>query len=97
MDSKRVIEELEKKYPNKKIIKNDENNPTEILCEVEPSTNHSEYSLAVAVIDKNFPHVHKNSEEIYKVIKGKLVLFVDDKKHELEKGEKLVIKTGQFS
>jgi len=96
MNAKKVVEELEKKYPDKKIIKNDDDNPTEILCEVDPSTNHPEHGLAVAVIDKSQPHTHKKSKETYKVTKGKLALFVDGKKHELGEGEKLVIEPGQI-
>jgi len=96
MNVKKVISELRKKYPGKKIIKNDENNPTEILCEVDPSRDHPKYSLAVAVVDKSLPHSHKNSEEIYKIIKGKLTLFIGSEKHELKEGEKLIIKPGQI-
>lgn len=96
MNSKKIIEELKKKYPSKKIIKNDEDNPTEILCEVDPSVNHPEYSLAVAVINKSLPHVHKKSKETYKVTKGRLILFIDAKSHELHEGEELVIEPGQI-
>ena len=63
MNAKKVIEVLQKKYPGKKIIKNDGNNPTEILCEVEPSENHPEYSITVSVIDKSIPHSHKKTKE----------------------------------
>ncbi|MBU2592638.1 cupin domain-containing protein [Patescibacteria group bacterium] len=94
MDSKKVIDELKRKYPGKKIIKNGEDNPSEILCEVDPSTNHPEYSLAVAVIDKSLPHSHKKTTETYKVTKGKLALFIDNKRHELKEGEELIIKPG---
>ncbi len=95
MNSKKVIEELKKKYPEKKIIKNDEENTTEILCEIDPSTNHPEYSLAIAVIDKSAPHTHEKSKETYKVTKGKLALYIDSKKHELSEDEELVINPGQ--
>jgi len=95
MNIKKVIEELNKKYPGKKIIKNNENNPTEILCEVDPSTSHPEYSLAVAVIDKSQQHVHKNSTEKYKVIKGKLILYIDGKRHDLYEGEKVTVNPNQ--
>ncbi len=96
MNSKKVIEELNKKYPGKKIIKNDNDNPTEILCEVEPSSEHPKHSLAVAIIDKSAPHSHKKSKETYKVTKGKLTLHVDNKKHELNEGDELVIEPGQL-
>lgn len=49
----------------------------------------------MAIIDRSFPHVHKKSKETYKVTKGKLVLYVDDKKHELKEGEKLIIEPGK--
>src|SRR3989338_5220876 len=95
MNSKKIIKELKKKYPGKKIIKNNEDNPTEILCEVYPSTNHLEHSLAVAVIDKSFPHIHKKSRETYKVTKGKLILYIDNKKYKLSGGEKFIIEPSQ--
>jgi len=95
MDSKRAIEELKKKYPGKKIIKNDEGNPTEILCEIEPSSEHSEYSMAVSIIDKSIPHSHKKTKETYKVIKGTLKVYKDDKEFILNEGDELVINPGE--
>ena len=95
MNINKVIKQLSTEYPNKNIIKNSENNPTEILCEVEPTSDHPEYSLAVAVLDKSVPHVHHKTKETYTVIKGKLVLHVDGIKHELSEGEEMNIETGQ--
>ncbi len=95
MNTKLVVGELREKYPQAEIVKNDEHHPTEIICEVKPATDHPEYSLAVAVIDKSAPHVHQQSQETYKVIKGKLTLIIDDQKHELKVGEEIVIEPGQ--
>ena len=95
MNVKRVISELKQKYPGKKNIKNDEENPTEILCEVEPASEHPEYSLAVAVIDKSEPHYHQISKETYKIIKGKLILVVDGKEIVLNEGASFEIQPGQ--
>ena len=95
MNSKKVIEELKQKYPSKNIIKNDEDNPTEILCEVDPSTDHPNHSLVVAVIDKSQLHVHKKTRETYKVVKGKLTLYIDNKKRELSESEEVIIEPGQ--
>ena len=87
MNVNHVIQEMDRKYPGKAIFKNDENNPTEILCEVKPATQHPEYSLAISVIDKSIPHQHKNTVEIYNVIKGKLSLHVGDKTVTLNEGD----------
>jgi mannose-6-phosphate isomerase-like protein (cupin superfamily) len=87
MNHTKVINELNSKYPGKAIIKNDENNPTEILCEVEPSLTHPKYSLAVSVIDISVPHQHKKTVETYKVIKGKLTLHVGEKTVTLNEGD----------
>lgn len=91
MDVTRVLRELEDKYPGKKIIKNDENNTTEIICEIEPSTDHPEHSLAVAVVDRSFPHVHKKTKETYKVLKGALKIFKDGGEVILTEGEKITV------
>lgn len=63
MDVKRVIEQLKKEYPSKKIIKNIENNPTEIICEIDPTEKHRIYSIAIAVIDQSIPHYHKRQQK----------------------------------
>ena len=58
MNVKRIVSELKKKYPGKKILQNGDP-VSEILCEVESTNKHKEYSLAVAVIDRSLPHFHK--------------------------------------
>jgi len=94
MNHKNVITELEKKYPGKLIIKLPENEPTEILCEIESTVDHPEYSMAIAVIDRSVPHYHKEVTELYEVLKGKLSVYVDGVEHKLEEGDKLEIKPG---
>lgn len=96
MNKKKVINKLKEKYPGKKIIAIPNDNPTEILCEVDPSLEHPDYSLAVAVIDKSEQHLHKKSKERYKIVKGKLSLFVDGTEHKLKEGEELVIEPNQL-
>ena len=92
MDFQKIVRELGKKYPGKVIILNDKKNPTEVLCEVEPANEHPEYSLAISVIDKSIPHFHKKTTEIYKIVKGELLLFVGDQPHRLKTGDKFTIK-----
>ena len=85
MNVERIIRKLSEKYPRKKIIKNREENPTEIICEVEPG-------LAVAVIDKSITHYHKKTTEIYEIIKGELTVYKDGKGYKLGEGDNLTIK-----
>lgn len=92
MNVAKVIEELKKKYPNKNIIQN----PGEIICEIEPTSDHSEYSKAIAVIDQSVQHRHLKSQEDYTVIKGKLILTVDGKEHNLPERQSFVIQPGQI-
>lgn len=95
MNVKKVIQELQQKYPNKTIIKNDPNNPTEIICETEPTSDHPEYDKAIAVIDKSIPHFHLKSREEYTILKGKLTIIVDGKEYHLPEGQSFVIEPGQ--
>ena len=92
MNAKKVITELSQKYPGKKIIKLPEDNPTEILCEIDPATNHPKKSVAISIIDKSEPHYHKKATETYKVIKGNLSVVIDGQKNKLEAGDSLSIK-----
>lgn len=95
MDLKNVLQSLSQQYPKKKIILNSKNNPTEILCEIEPTADHPNYSVAIAVIDKTHPHKHMKTTETYEVIKGQLTLKVDGKIIILNSGEKITINPNQ--
>lgn len=96
MNKQKVIDQLRQKYPGKNIIALPDNEPTEILCEIEPTSEHPEYSVAIAVINRSVPHVHNKTTETYKVIKGEAKLVVDDIEHELKKGDEFVIKPGSI-
>ena len=92
-----VIKELEEKYPGHTIIKNDESMPTEIICETEPGTEHPEYSIAIAVIDKSIRHYHTVATETYKVLRGTLRVYINDEDDiVVQEGETLVIHPGQL-
>jgi 8-oxo-dGTP diphosphatase len=91
MNSDKVIQELNQKYPGKAVFKNNEENTIEILCEIDPSTEHPEYSNAIAVIDKSVPHIHYKTTETYKVIKGELTLYIGNNAFILKEGESKVI------
>lgn len=92
MNRAQVISQLQNKYPGSKIISLPKDNPTEILCEVDPTTNHADYSVAVSVIDKTDLHSHNKTTETYKILEGELDLFIDGVKHHLRKGDSLIIK-----
>lgn len=91
MDVVKTTEELRKTYPGKNIILNDPDNPTEILCEIEPAQEHPDYSVAIAVIDESIEHVHRETTEIYEIIRGELTITKDEKEYTLKEGESFVI------
>lgn len=91
MNHKKVIEILKQKYPGKKIIKNNGKSPTEIICEIDPTEKHKNYSVAIFVIDQSILHYHKLTTEIYEVIKGNLTVIKNGKKYKLKEGDKLTI------
>lgn len=74
MNAEKIIDELSQKYPGKKIIKNDKENPTEILCEIDPSAEHPESSIVENRVDPIFaidkvPISMKNSSSPLKYIR----------------------------
>ena len=91
MNVKKIIATLSDTYPGKKIIKNYEENPTEIICEIEPSESHPEYSVALAVIDQYDSHYHLYSVKTYPVIHGTLIVLIGNKEITLNAGDELVI------
>jgi mannose-6-phosphate isomerase-like protein (cupin superfamily) len=88
MNIQKITEELKLKYPNKTVINN---GLGEIVCEVKPGSEDSTESIAVAVIDSTKPHYHETITETYKVIKGKLDLYIDQNKISLSEGDIYVI------
>ena len=95
MNSAKIINELNKKYPNKNVVVNNRDNPTEILCQIDPADDHLEYSVIVAVIDRKVEHTHQDSKEKYEVLKGELVVQKNGKRVVLKKGHSIIIEPGE--
>lgn len=91
MNSSKILDRLKEAYPNKKVIALPTVRPTEILCEVDPSSEHPEYSVAVSIVDGSTPHYHKKSTETYTILEGELDLFIDGHLHHMKKGESVVV------
>ncbi|MCL5676156.1 MAG: cupin domain-containing protein [Patescibacteria group bacterium] len=93
MNINKIIDELKTKYPNKNILQN--GSPvTEIVCEIDPASQHSDYSVAIAVAGKSAAHYHKKTTEIYEVIKGILNVYKNNQKIIVKKGQKITIEPG---
>lgn len=95
MNTKKLVTKLTLKYPGKKIIVGNDNEFAEIIVEIEPTKDHPEKSLALAIVGRSKPHYHKISTEIYEVLKGELTLHVDGKEYVLKPGEKMTILPAQ--
>lgn len=91
----RIVETFRAQYPYRTTIEMPGLFPTEFLCEVEPTSEHPEYSKALAVVDKSAPHKHTKTKETYKILKGQLVVHKDDKEFSLSEGEELIINPGE--
>ena len=91
MNVQKIIEEIKRKHPNKKIILDPPDNPSEIICELEPTSEDPERSVALAIVGKSNPHYHKKTTEIYQAVKGSLIVWVEGEKHLLKEGEKITI------
>jgi mannose-6-phosphate isomerase-like protein (cupin superfamily) len=91
MNVGRVISELEIRYPGKRVLVNDSENPTEVICEVEPASKNPSRSVAIAVLDATFQHFHRKTTEVYKVIKGTLTINKAGKEYVLKKGDSVKI------
>jgi len=96
MNVKKIKSLLKKKYPGKKIIVTDSKSSGEIIVEIEPTANHPERSLALAVVGKSKLHYHKKSTEIYEAVKDELTVYIEGKKHVLKEKGKVTIKPGQI-
>jgi mannose-6-phosphate isomerase-like protein (cupin superfamily) len=88
MNIQEVIDHFTNKYPDKAIVKNPNDNPTEVICEIGPTSDHPEYSVAIAAIKMSKEHFHLVTQETYEILKGILKLNVD--------GKEIVLKTGDI-
>lgn len=91
MNSEAIIEILKREFPGKNIILLPPDNPSEIICEIEPTADHQEVSSIIAFIDESGPHYHPRSTETYFVESGKLHLFVDGEEQILGEGKTFVV------
>ena len=91
MKANEIIEYFKEQYPGKNIVSIPEDAPTEIICEVDPSSLHPEFNRAMIAIKKAQPHYHKEAVETYKVLSGELQLTVGDKVVALKKGDEYII------
>lgn len=96
MNVRQVLEKLQQKYPGRNVVKNDEKDPTEIICEIDPASDHPERNTAIAVIDRSIPHYHKKSTETYKVLKGELAVIKNEKEYFLKEGQTIIINPGEI-
>ncbi len=90
MNAEKVIEKLKSEYPGKNIVQNSPEEPTEIVCEIDP-----ERGVAVAVIDRSEPHHHDKIAESYKILSGSLALYIDGSEKELEVGDEFEVYPGE--
>ncbi len=96
MNVQKIVEELKRKYPGKNIILNPPENPTEIVCEIEPGSINPDKSVAIAILDSNVKHYHRLAKETYEVLKGNLELTKGGKTYYLSPGQKLVIDPEEY-
>lgn len=79
-------------YPGAPVFRIPEQDPLEIVVEVEKTSNQS---IAVAIIERSAPHFHRNMIETYLVETGPLTLHVDGETYVLQKGDVFIIRPGQ--
>src|SRR3989344_9359071 len=96
MNVQKVVEELKKQYPGKNIIINDPDNPTEIICELEPGSLNPDRSVTIAVLDGKIKHFHGLSKVTYEVLKGVLETTKGGKSFYLPEGEKIQLEPEEF-
>jgi hypothetical protein len=89
MDVKKIVGELKKQYPGKNIIINDPDNPTEIICEVEPAEWNPDKNSVVVVFDGKIKHPHSYRKQTYEVLRGILELTKEGRSYFLTEGQKL--------
>jgi len=92
MNAAEVTKYFEQNYPGKDVIKLPPDDPTEIICETEPTSEHPDYSVAMAAIKKSALHHHIKTSETYHILKGTLTLVVEGEEIQLKPGDVYEVK-----
>lgn len=95
MNAAEVITYFSSEYPGKNVVTLPPQDPAEIICEIEPATDHPEYSVAIAAIQESLPHVHRKSTEQYEALQGTIQLVIEDRPITLHTGDTYVVEPGQ--
>ena len=90
-----VLEYFEKNYPNSNVMKLPEDNPLELICEIDPTSAHPDYSVAISAISSSRRHHHALSTEEYEVLSGTVLIEVDGSIRTLYEHEKITIPPGK--
>lgn len=89
--SKRIIKQLNGKYPNK-IAYDLDGRGMHFVCEIEPVSEHPEYDRAIEVIIQSKPHKHLRMTQNYTVRSGSLELHINNNEViNLKAGDKYTI------
>lgn len=88
--SNQILNQLKAEYPKAESFDVD-GSGSHFACEIEPTKDHPEYDRAIEVIFKSKPHKHLKMKQYYKIISGKLKLFIDNKIINLAEGDEYVI------
>jgi mannose-6-phosphate isomerase-like protein (cupin superfamily) len=91
--SERILAELREVYPDKEAYDLD-GSGQHFVCEIEPTSAHPEYDIAVEVILSSEPHKHLRTTQVYTILRGTLTLFVDDRSVTLNEGETYTVEPG---
>lgn len=91
MDVAEIVARLSQEFPGKTIILNTPENTQEIVCEIEPASEHPDHSVAIAYILRSQPHRHLHTVEEYQVEEGMLTLNLDGVRQEFQPGQSYTV------
>lgn len=96
MNVDKVAKRLAEKYPDVEMFVDNVDGFCEFLAEIEPTKDHEDHSVAVAIAGKSRAHYHNKTTEVYEVMTGNLTVFIDGEKYELTERESVTINPGSI-
>jgi mannose-6-phosphate isomerase-like protein (cupin superfamily) len=74
--SEHLINVVARRFPGANIVRLPKKNPKEVVFEIMKDPE-GQFGMAVAIIAESKPHLHKKTWECYRVLEGKLVLYIN--------------------
>lgn len=95
MTLQEALNYFERRHPGASLIEIPEHSTSEVMCMIDPTEQHPNYSMAISAVSASQPHKHARSTVEYEVVEGAVLVDIEGRITTLYPREKITIQPGQ--